>query len=79
MGHSADELEVNIGGNNYTLQEAIDNDLLIRQIEAGWYASCPSGWINTGLEDMDANDGPRVNEDSTTAGGGTVWLCLNIK
>jgi hypothetical protein len=61
-GHTGDEIE---GGGD-------------AQIEAGWYASCPSGWVNTGLVDRDSNDGPAVNEESDDQGGSQVVFCLKV-
>ncbi len=47
-------------------------------ISVGWYATCPVGWVNTGLYDCDKNDGHDVTEDTCNGGGGGVYLCLNV-
>jgi hypothetical protein len=45
-------------------------------LQSQWAATCPTGWVDTRLQDCDTGDGHKVQEDSCTSGGGWTRLCL---
>jgi hypothetical protein len=57
FGHSAGEIEIDIGGNSYTLQEAVTQGLLSSgNGDCRWFVRTNSGDVSQDIADMETNN-----------------------